>query len=175
MKIKNFTDFLILAGCITLLYFLITKGEELDKTTVFTYKMINNVDFCTPYSEIREAKVSYGENKYIKQKISVDVSGFLEPAHECAVTIQRQTLGKRIPKGIPYANMSIKCILDDYARRDLAKNMSALQKAPIQESMTITKSMYPKSCKVFISNGEGKMVEYDWGQNDKKKKKKKKK
>ena len=171
---SNFTNFLVLVGSIAILYVVITKGEEFDQTTVFTYKMINNVDFCTPYSDNRIVKVFYDDKKYIKQKISVEVSGFLPPAHECNVTIQRQAVGRRIPKSVPYANMSMKCILDDYARRDLAKNMTELQNAPIQDSMVLTNNMFPKACKVFISNKDGKMEEYDWGMNDKNKKKKRK-
>ena len=57
MKMSNFTNFLVLVGSIAILYVVITKGEEFDQTTVFTYKMINNVDFCTPYSDNRIVKV----------------------------------------------------------------------------------------------------------------------
>ena len=54
----------------------------------------------------------------------------------------------------------------------LQKNMTELQNAPIQDSMVLTNNMFPKACKVFISNKDGKMEEYDWGLKDKKKKKK---
>lgn len=155
--INSIKNFLIFAISIGVLYFIITQKDKLDQSTIFTYNMYNNVDFCTPYSETKVANVHYGDNKSIKQKISVEISG-LDHFNYCKVSIVRSAIGK-YPSNLPYANSMINCYMDEYSRRYLSRNMNELQESKLEDSIAVLKDVYSKDCKVFVSQ-KGKMVEY---------------
>lgn len=152
-------DFLILVISITMFFLAYDQLKKNMNAHVFSSEAIESVTLCNNFSEIRNAKVPYAEDKYLAQTIKVNVINDIK-GQVCKINITREATGHvpQDPQVQMFANSYINCVLDEYGQKELANIMTDMVRSKIQDSPKIRPTTY-KGCHFFVVKN-GQWIEY---------------